>query len=297
MKLDRSDFLKITGGGTLGGLVSAVAPAAAADDPRVVRVLTTPADAAKQVLYAQRANLFRKRGIQAEITPMGSGAAIIAAVVGGSAEFGSGSLFPVFSAFGHNIPIRIVAPISIYTSDACDTFLLVSKDSPIRTPRDLNGKIMGADAPNDIYITSTRLWLDQHGGDGNSIRAVELKAGEQLATLDQGRIEYGRAQTAVLNNCNRVRQGTRFGETARRDRAALSCLVLGRDGRVYREEPGYRECLRCRRDRGRTIYKYPSTGNSGSRGRFHRPRSRSARARRSNGDRRVDHPSRGSKAA
>jgi NitT/TauT family transport system substrate-binding protein len=189
MPLHRHDFLKAAACATLGELVSHAVPAAAADDPRVVRVLSTPADAAKQVLYAQHANLFRKRGIQAEISPMGSGAAIIAAVVGGSAEFGSGSLFPVFSAFGHNIPIRIVAPISIYASATCDTFLLVSKDSPMRTPRDLNGKIMGADAPNDIYITSTRLWLDQRGGDGKSIRAVELKAGEQLAALDQGRID------------------------------------------------------------------------------------------------------------
>lgn len=92
MALRRSTFI---------ALVSAISPAefaiargsAAADDPRVVRVLEVPTDGAKSVLYAQKANLFRKHGIQADIVPMGSGAAIYSAVVGGSADFGSGSLF------------------------------------------------------------------------------------------------------------------------------------------------------------------------------------------------------------
>ena len=181
-----------------GGFIALAALAslgdfAYADDLRTVRVLEVPTDGAKSVLYAQKANLFRKRGIQADIVPMGSGAAIYSAVVGGSADFGSGSLFPVFAAYAHGVPLRIIAPASIYSSDHSDTLLLVGKDSAIKLPRDLNGKVMGADAPNDIYSTSTRAWLDQNGGDGKSLRPVELKATEQLIALDAGRID-----TAVL---------------------------------------------------------------------------------------------------
>ncbi len=36
---------------------------------------------------------------------------------------------------------------------------------------------------------STRAWLDQHGGDGKSLRTVELKQNEQLEALDAGRID------------------------------------------------------------------------------------------------------------
>jgi NitT/TauT family transport system substrate-binding protein len=188
MPLRRREFIGLAGSAALGGMASTGARATA-DDLKVVRALSVPADAAKQILYAQHANLFRKRGLDVDLAPMGSGAAIFAAIVGGSADFGSGSLFPVFTAYGHGIPLRIVAPISIYDTDHCDTWLLVAKDSPIHTPRDLNGKIMGADAPNDIYVTSTRVWLDQHGGDGKSLRPVELKATEQLAALNAGRID------------------------------------------------------------------------------------------------------------
>jgi sulfonate transport system substrate-binding protein len=187
MPLHRRDFIQLAAAGSLS---IAGGGTAAAQDLRVMRAISVPADAAKQILYAQRANLFRKRGLQVDLSAMGSGAAIFAAVVGGSAEVGSGSLFPVFAAYGHGIPLRIIAPIGIYSTDLCDTWLLVRKDSALHGPRDLNGKIMGADAPNDIYVTATRVWLDQHGGDGKSIRPVELKATEQLAALNAGRIDF-----------------------------------------------------------------------------------------------------------
>jgi ABC-type nitrate/sulfonate/bicarbonate transport system substrate-binding protein len=121
---------------------------------------------------------------------MGSGSAIIAAVVGGSAEFGGASLFSVFNAYGHGIPIRIVAPAALYDTDNCDAWLVVSKDAPIHSARDLSGKIMGTDSPTDLYTVATRVWVDQNGGDGKSIRSIALGGNEQLIALQQGRIDF-----------------------------------------------------------------------------------------------------------
>jgi NitT/TauT family transport system substrate-binding protein len=185
--LRRNDFLKLAGGATLAA-ATAPARASAADD-KLVRVLEVPTDGAKSVLYAQKNNLFHKRGINAEIAPMGSGAAIFAAVLGGSADIGSGSLFPVYSAYARGVPLRIIAPASLYLSSHPDAFLLVKNESPIKTARDLNGKILGGDAANDISVTATRTWMDQHGGDGKSLKSVELRQPEQLGALDAGRID------------------------------------------------------------------------------------------------------------
>src|SRR5271156_5363769 len=113
MPLHRRDFLKLSTLATLGGAVSARGTASG-QDLHAVRVLEVPTDGAKSVLYAQKANLFRKRGIDANIVPIGSGSAIYAAVVGGSADFGSGSLWPVFEAYAHGVPLRIIAPASLY---------------------------------------------------------------------------------------------------------------------------------------------------------------------------------------
>jgi NitT/TauT family transport system substrate-binding protein len=189
MTLDRRDFIKMAGLTSLGGFAPRAGIAGAAEELKTARAISIPTDAAKQILYARKADLFRKHGVQIDLSAMGSGAAIFAAIIGGSCDFGSGSLFPVFQAYGRGIPLRIIAPISIYDTDRCDAWLLVSKDSAIHSPRDLNGKIMGADASTDIYVTSTRVWADNHGGDGKSIKAVELKATEQLAALNAGRID------------------------------------------------------------------------------------------------------------
>ncbi|MGA2394515.1 MAG: ABC transporter substrate-binding protein [Candidatus Lustribacter sp.] len=186
--LRRGEFVKLAAASAAGGFGAGSAPAAA-QDLHSVNVLEVPTDGAKSVLYAQKAGLFRKHGIDAKIVGMGSGAAIYAGVIGGSADFGSGSLWPVYQAYIHGLPLRIIAPASIYSSKHPDGFLLVRKDAPIHEARDLNGKILGGDAVNDIGVVSTRAWVDQHGGDGKSLRTVELKQTEQLEALDSGRID------------------------------------------------------------------------------------------------------------
>lgn len=188
MTLQRGDFIKVAAGAAVGGLVS-TADTAAAQNLETVRALSLPLDPAKQVLYAMQSGIFRKHGLQVELSAMGSGAAMVAAIVGGSAEFAAGSLFSVFTAYGRGIPVRMVAPIAVYDTDHCDDWLLVPKDSPIHSPRDLNGKVMAADAPNDISVMATRVWMDQHGGDGKSLRSLGMNSNEQLNSLLQGRVD------------------------------------------------------------------------------------------------------------
>jgi len=186
--LQRSDFIALAASAALGGFGASVRPAAA-QQLRSVNVLEVPTDGAKSVLYAQKAGLFRKHGIDANIVGMGNGSGIFAAVLGGSADFGSGSLWPVYQAYTHGLPLRIIAPASIYASNHPDGFLLVRKDSSFHDPRDLNGKVLGGDAPDDLAVVAARAWLDQHGGDGKSLREVPLKQTEQLEALDAGRID------------------------------------------------------------------------------------------------------------
>jgi NitT/TauT family transport system substrate-binding protein len=188
MSLDRRDFIAHAAGATFGA-AAGLSGVASAQDLHKVHVLEVPTDGAKSCLYAQKAGLFRKRGIDADIVAMGSGAAIYAAVIGGSADFGSGSLWPAFEAYAHGVPLRIIAPASIYASTHPDGFLLVRKDSPIKTPADLNGKIVGGDSAKDVSIIALRAWMDQHGADGKSIKPLELKQTQQLEALDLGRID------------------------------------------------------------------------------------------------------------
>ena len=173
---------------------AALAPAvpraqATADALRTLRVLCIQTDGIKSLLYAQKANLFAKRGLAVDIQTMASGAAILPALIGGSAEIGAANLFPVFAAFARGLPLRMIAPASIYASDHADSLLLVRNDSPLHTPRDLEGKTIGVDSLGDVYTIATRAWVDRGGGDGHTLRPVELRPAEQLGALDAGRVD------------------------------------------------------------------------------------------------------------
>jgi NitT/TauT family transport system substrate-binding protein len=186
--IHRRDFITMSAVASLGGIVS-VPGVAVADDPKLVRVLSVPSDGTKGILYAQKAGLFRKRGITIDVQGMSSGAAIYAAVLGGAADLGGGNLFSVFSAYARGVPLRIVAPVSLYTTEHADTLLLVRKDSPIQSARDLNGKTIASNSVRDVDDTATRVWVDNNGGDGKSLHVIELKAAEQVIALDTGRID------------------------------------------------------------------------------------------------------------
>jgi len=230
MAIRRSRFIELAGGSALGGFASA-AGTAAGQDIRTVNVLEVPTDGAKSVLYAQQANIFRKHGISAEIVPLGSGAAIFAAVLGGSADFGAGSTWPVYQAYARGLPLRIVAPATIYSNDAPDEFLIVRKDAPFRMPSDLNGKVFGSDNTNDIGVMAARAWLDQHGGDGKSLHALALSSPGQLSALAAGRIDAAILKPPFLTTAmdsGQFRQlGTPFDVIG--PRALTSCWVATAD--------------------------------------------------------------------
>jgi NitT/TauT family transport system substrate-binding protein len=92
-------------------------------------------------------------------------------------------------AYNKGIPITIVAPAAINDARRPTNFLLVAKDSPIRTPRDLNGKTLGSSPLKSIGTYATEAWLDANGGDSTSIKWVDIPfplCGEALA---KGRID------------------------------------------------------------------------------------------------------------
>jgi NitT/TauT family transport system substrate-binding protein len=185
MTLRRRDFVRIA------AAFAAAAPLAieAADVPRTLRVLCIKTDGIKSLLYAQKANLFAKRGLAIDVVTMASGGAILPALLGGSAEIGAANLFPVFAAYARGVPLRMIAPASLYSSDHADSVLLVRNDSLLQKAHDLEGKAIGVDSLGDVYTIATRAWVDQGGGDGQTLRPLELPPTEQFAALDAGRVD------------------------------------------------------------------------------------------------------------
>jgi NitT/TauT family transport system substrate-binding protein len=189
MQLNRGTFLRRAGAASLVPLVQG-APAGA-QSLQTLRILTVRTDAVKTLLWAQQQNLFAAHGLVIELVNTGSSAASLTALIGGSADITAGSLFATFAAVAHDIPVKFIAPEAFYLSDHADSVLLVKADSPIRTAGDLNGKVIGVDSLKDLYTLATRGWVDNGGGDGASLKPVEIPPPEQLAALLGGRIDAG----------------------------------------------------------------------------------------------------------
>jgi NitT/TauT family transport system substrate-binding protein len=170
-------------------LVQAAAPAQTSPALTTVRILASPVDDVMPVLYAQRAGLFTKAGLNVVIDRAQSGAAASAAVIGGAVEIGKGNIMSVITAHAHNVPLVIVAPAAIYDPKTPDAALVVVAGSPIHTAHDLIGKTVGVTALNDISAVATQTWLDANGGDGKNTQFIEVPYPSLLPQLEAGRVQ------------------------------------------------------------------------------------------------------------
>ena len=173
------------------GLMTGIAPAQSTSNLPVLRVAAAANDSSIAVLYAQQAGLFRKAGIDVQITKAGSGSVVAAAVAGGATDIGISNVVPMISAHVHGLDFMLVAAASVHTKDTPDSGLVVLTDSPLRSPKDLNGKTIGVPGLNDIGTVGVSNWIDNAGGDATTLHYVEVSMPTVVAALQAGRIDAG----------------------------------------------------------------------------------------------------------
>jgi NitT/TauT family transport system substrate-binding protein len=177
------------------GLLLAFAPAATpADAVATIRVATVPIDAGSEVYYAETMGFFRKAGLNVKLTSLNNGAAVAAAVAGGAADIGQSNAVSIAVAHEKGLPFVYIAAANRYSIKSGQAALLVLKDSPVRSARDLNGKTIGINGVRNITELGTRDWMDKNGGDSKTARFLEMPFSEMAAALQQHRVD-----TALLS--------------------------------------------------------------------------------------------------
>jgi NitT/TauT family transport system substrate-binding protein len=162
---------------------------AATQELATLHITCVPNDDVSPLLYAREAGLFRRAGLEIQVTPSTSGAAIAAAVAGGAYDIGLASMMALVTGHARGLPFIMIAPSLLYVSGSPVGAQLVPKDSPIQNGRDLAGKLLSVAAIRDINWVSTRVWLDSLGVDSTNVRFVELPQSAVLAALDQKRVD------------------------------------------------------------------------------------------------------------
>jgi NitT/TauT family transport system substrate-binding protein len=165
---------------------------ALAQEPAQINVAGPPIDDYKTVYYGIRSGIFRKYGLDVSAQNTQSGAAATAAVVGGSSQVAFTSFPGVVQAYVRGVQFRVIAPAQWYIEDSVTDALFVKAGSPLRTAADLNGKIVGVVAINDLFSLTTKAWIDENGGNASTVKFIEVPLSAVLPALEEGRIDAGR---------------------------------------------------------------------------------------------------------
>jgi NitT/TauT family transport system substrate-binding protein len=164
-----------------------------------VRIGAALDDSTTPILFADHAGYFRRYGIAAEIVKITSGAAVAAAVAGGSLDFGKSSIYAIIAAHVRGFPFQLVAPTGSYSSADPDAGLLVAATSPIRVAADLNGKTLGVSSLQDLNMVATEAWVDKNGGNSSTMRFLELSPPSVLDALVAARIAAAPVQDPLMS--------------------------------------------------------------------------------------------------
>jgi NitT/TauT family transport system substrate-binding protein len=188
LRVSRAAFVQSTA--AFGGLVASGAPAWA-QTAAPMKIGTPGQQGNAGVYYAQDMGYFKRVGLDAEITMFnkGSGAAVVAAVTGGTLDCGESDIVSFAAAHSHGIKISLLAPSAFWTDVAPTQGIIVAKASPIRTGRDFNGKTVGAPSLEGISRISMNAWLEANGGDLATVKFVEIPSASSAAAVVRGTID------------------------------------------------------------------------------------------------------------
>jgi NitT/TauT family transport system substrate-binding protein len=175
----------------------AVRPAAA-QAPASVKVGSTLADDTVPVVVAQRNGYFARNGLDVQLMPATSGAAVTAAVLSGAYEFGKSSLVALLAAHLRGLPVTIIAADAVNDPRAPYGAICVAPDSAIATGKDFAGKTVAVPSLNDLNSIAISSWIDKHGGDSAAVKFVEIPNSASAIAVAEHRVDAAGIQQPAL---------------------------------------------------------------------------------------------------
>lgn len=188
--------------GAAGAAALAPASASAAD---IITIGELPIDGTLEPSYAEEQGFIKEAGFDANIQVLSNGAAAMAAVIGGSLDIGNTNVFSVLSAHERGVPLLIVAPSGLYNPKVPATLILVSKESPIQTARDLNGKLVAVNGLKNIDQYGPMAWIDKNGGDSQSVHFTEMPFNDMSLALSSRRVDAAVVAQPFASNATDTR--------------------------------------------------------------------------------------------
>lgn len=132
---------------------------------------------------------FKDEGLDVTVQTTSGGAAAVPGVVSGTYDFAFGNLVSVMVAQDKGLDLRYVANGNSTAGDPDFGAVIVNADSPIKSPKDLSGKTVSVNNLQNIGDTTIRTVVDADGGDGASVKFVEVGFPDAEAALTNKQVD------------------------------------------------------------------------------------------------------------
>jgi NitT/TauT family transport system substrate-binding protein len=130
-----------------------------------------------------------RNGLNVDLQTISNGAAITAAVVGGTIDIGVAVPVTVAGAYLRGLPVVILAAGALSLAAVPNTRLCVSDDSPLKTAKDFEGKTIAINALGVGLELAPFVWLTVNGADKSKVKLVELPFSEMGIALQRHTVD------------------------------------------------------------------------------------------------------------
>jgi NitT/TauT family transport system substrate-binding protein len=171
--------------------VAALGAPAVAAEPVNLTVALIPSESAAQAFDAQDQGFFKAAGLNVTLMPFPASPPIIAAVSSGAADIGNSVVGSVVAARSRGINVKFFAAAGLYLATSPTARLVGLRGTSMHTGADLAGKTVAVTGLADLTFFATKQWVEQTGGNPNSMKFIELPEPEMLPALKSRRIDAG----------------------------------------------------------------------------------------------------------
>ena len=157
--------------------------------PAKLRVAHLPIADCAQLYVGMAQGFFEQEGLDLEAITMASGVTILEALATSSVDIGFSATAPLILTKARGLDLVSVAGGSVEDGFHPEHGVIVAKDSPIDSPKNLEGTTVGIVAFRSIDEVFIKEWLARNGAKVDSVRFIEVPFPQMIPTLASKRID------------------------------------------------------------------------------------------------------------
>jgi NitT/TauT family transport system substrate-binding protein len=154
-----------------------------------IRVGYIPIADCAQLYVGIEKGFFKEEGLDIELVSLAGGAKIIEALATGSIDIGFSNVISLILARASGLRVVAISGGPIEDENHKEHAILVRKDSPIRLPKDLDGKTIAINTRKNIDELFLRIYLEKNGVNPDKVKLVEIPFPNMESVLISGEVD------------------------------------------------------------------------------------------------------------